>query len=75
MKKAIETILFVLMNILGSPIVFIIMAIQFGIIGLIINLVLFLISFYSWNRIGNKGAKLSFSPSFSFGSKKYKLRK
>lgn len=64
-----ELIAFIVMNILGSPIIPILAGLKWGWIGLVVSIILFLISFRVWKYFGKNNAKLSINPSFSFGSK------
>ena len=68
-KNKKELISFIVMNIFGALITFILAYIEFGWIGLLVSTILFLISYKIWKYIGKHEGKLSISPSFSFGKK------
>jgi len=68
-----ELIAFIVMNLLGTPITLILAVFKWGWIGFVVSIALFLISFKIWKYFGKNDAKLSISPSFSFGSKTWRL--
>jgi hypothetical protein len=71
--KPIEKILYILMNLFGPPAMQIVFGLLWGWIGLIISLILFFVFFISWKYISKSEGILSFSPTFTFGTKKYKI--
>jgi hypothetical protein len=64
------------MNLLGSPIALIFSILEWGAIGLIINILLFLISVKIWKFYSkNNNATLSIDPAFKFGAKTWRFKK
>lgn len=69
LKNNKELVVFVLMNIFGSPFIFIVSLIPFGIYGLIGNFVIFYALFRYWKHITKSDAKLRFNLKLPFFSK------
>ncbi len=72
-KSKIELTAFIVMNILGAPIIPILALIYWGWYGLIGSLILFFISFRIWKYIAKSDATLSFNPGIKLGNKTHKL--
>ena len=72
-KNYTELISFIIMNIFASPFFWIIGYVLLGVYGFIGCLVIFYISYKIWKSSGNHEGKLSISPTFTFGNKKYKF--
>jgi len=72
-KNKTELILFLTLNILGSPFTLIISYILFTWIGLLANLALFYIVYRLWKYIGKHEGKLVINPSITLNNKYYKL--
>jgi hypothetical protein len=67
-NKTMGTISFVLLNIFAAPLTFVILYALFSWSGLVIDFLLFIISYKVWKiATGNKDAKLSFCPKITFG--------
>lgn len=71
-----DLVSFICMNLLGSPIALIFSILEWGAIGLIINILLFLISVKIWKFYSkNNNATLSIDPAFKFGTKTWRFKK
>jgi len=69
-----EWIVFIIMNLSAPPAALLICGIIWGWIGAIASVVIFIILFQVWKRIGGyQGGKLIFSPSFTFGKKTWRV--
>ena len=71
--KTIEKVLFILMNLFGPPVMQIVFGLLWGWIGVIISLIVFFVFFVSWKYVSKNDGKLSFCPTFLFGTKKFKI--
>ena len=72
-KDNFEFVLFIVMNIIASPGIWLIGLIAWGWIGFFGSIILFILLYWSWKLYGGHKGKLSFSPAFRFGSKSYRF--
>lgn len=73
-KNKKESIAWICLHVFGSPFIWIIGYVLFKWYGVVGCLVLFFVSYKLWKRFGKHyDAKLSTSPSFIFGNKKWRL--
>jgi hypothetical protein len=69
----IEKTLFILMNLFGPPAMQIVFGILWGWVGVIISLIIFYIFYKIWKYVSKNDGKLSFSPTITYGTKKFKI--
>lgn len=74
-KDNFDFILFLIMNILATPFIWLGCAIVWGVQGFVVSILVFILSFLLWKLYGKREGKLIFAPSFTFGKKKFGFKK